>query len=181
MVLALLPLAGCGSSERPIPKDAAKADERQKINATLDEIEDLARELGSSARFRSIPVIVTKHNYPDSGSWGSCHRKSNGKGQYIAISRAAFDAEDASEKPEFAAVFQVLLHEIGHCYLNRKHDSSRIDAEDSYKSLPVSVMHPDPSHRSELFVANRLKKYYVGELLGLRRAKTPRDLNSPSS
>lgn len=190
----LLLLQSCAKSDDVVesppamPADEATADERLRIQHTLDEIEGLAAALGRPQQFRSLPILVTTEDQNAAKRAGACFTV-NGRGRYIIVNRNVLRQEEVlSAAGVENTLFRVVLHEIGHCYLGRDHMGDQIfqagrriswrrkGGEVGFPSLNVSSMEPHT-----LTMPNVLKKYYVAELLGLERATVLGDLATHAS
>lgn len=164
-----------------IPADESTPEERERINATLDEIEALAGQLARPQSFRSLPVIVTTESMADSHRAGACYFE-NGRGKFILVNRVVLRQEERLRTIGLeSTLFRVLLHEIGHCYLGREHLEEKISqkgrrlrfAPDRHDRRPVFEEFNVSSMESKtLLMPLALKKYYVAEILGLYRARS---------
>jgi hypothetical protein len=179
------------SQSLPLPDDEATLSEREQINAALERIEALTAELGQARSFRELPIVVTsRHDYTHHPA--ACVSL-NGKAQFILIRPEVLSAERMLWSDNLdTTLFRVLLHEIGHCYFQRDHDDTRIasdlhfiqmkvrrrNSEERrlYSMLDVSVMASD-----SLELPVPLEKYYVAELLGLKRATRLADFRAYGS
>lgn len=189
---ALVGVGACGEygrdSGQPIPVDQATSSDRLRIQETLGEIEELIASFGVPVDFKSIPIVVTD----DMEAAGVCQRDPSGSRTYIGIHSLIMNIGN----PSFGTtspLFDVLLHEIGHCYFGRNHDDTQIERDGAdiiivetgpgwrreipYASVPASIM------ISEVSVALpvSLKRYYVGELLGKYRATDATELRDFAS
>lgn len=172
-----------------IPDDESTDTERETIVRTLGEIEALAAELGQPQSFRSIPVVVTSEDMMKARRAGACVRQ-NGKPKLIVVNRRVLELETTlKDLGVETALFRVLLHEIGHCYLGREHTGEQIHLPRrkvvwhrdtgvfpetvTYPALNVSSM-----EANSITMPVVLKKYYVAELLGIARAKELSDFSA---
>jgi hypothetical protein len=168
-----------------VPADEATPEERERINATLDEIEALAGQLARPQSFRSLPVIVTTESMAESHRAGACYFE-NGRGKFILVNRVVLRQEERLRTVGLeSTLFRVLLHEIGHCYFGREHLEEKISqkgrrlrfAPDRQERRPVFEEFNVSSMESKtLLIPLALKKYYVAEILGLFRARSLEDL-----
>lgn len=173
-----------------VPPDEATATERETITQTLQKISDLAAALGVSKKFDSIPVIVTTENPLKTNRVGYCQWDGDGNGVYIAINRSLF-LTDPYMKLDW--VFATLLHEIGHCYFHRQHNTDAVSkpgykiyvtVSDTFggtvhdgRIFPVSMMYSDGYGGGTKFNAiPNFQRYYVAEMLGLDRVQSVDEL-----
>jgi hypothetical protein len=175
-----------------MPNDESTAYERKVIKRTTKKIESIARTLGRDLKFNSIPVLVTTEDPTVTKRWGYCQWDENEKGVFIVLNREVFRKDLEDSRLHF--VFGVLLHEIGHCYFGRKHDTAVIK-RDGYKisietfdseggttitidEFPVSIMYSKSSLVGSPLtgVPTSLENYFVAELLGLQRVSSVEDL-----
>ncbi len=182
LVLACLVFFSCAKLKEPktvkvsqlvVPADEASASERQIIDKTLTEIEGVAASLGRPQQFRRIPVLVSSEELASNHRFAACFSE-EGQGRFIQVNRKVLDRESELQerRDHLSTLFQVLLHEIGHCYFAREHSDESIDlrrhevSKASYRysgrSLNFSSM-----HSRNVFMIDQLRSYYVAELLGL--------------
>ncbi len=177
--------AGAGTGAKStlvIPADEASAEERAEIESALREIESVAAELSAPRDFHRLPVIVTTaENFTDHPA--ACVSE-NGEGRFILLKPSVIEQEKEERKSgRHSALLRVLLHEIGHCYFGREHETAQIQSPGYvieiesaagpiyYHSLDVSVM-----VKESLVIPTPLERYYVAELLGLTRAESLADI-----
>lgn len=169
---------GAGAASLPPPADEATPSQRSLIDATLTKIELITAGLGQPRKFRAVPVLVTSDNQYLTEAKGSCVRLGD-RPQFILVSPAVLKFE-APLPPDAltSSFFPILLHEIGHCYFGRSHDSALIRTqgydiamatsageqvrEERIDSLDASVMAPQ-----KIFMPVALERYYVAEVMGL--------------
>lgn len=175
-----------------VPNDESTAYERKIIKRTTKRIESIAHSLGKDETFNSIPVLVTTEDPSVTKRWGYCQWDENSNGVFIVLNREVFQKDLENTRLHF--VFGVLLHEIGHCYFGRKHDTAVIKKE-GYKinietfdadggttitidEFPVSIMYSKSSLVGSPLtgVPTSLERYFVAELLGLQRVSSVEDL-----
>jgi hypothetical protein len=175
-----------------MPNDESTAYERRVIKRTTKKIEAIAYNLGKEETFESIPVLVTTEDPSVTKRWGYCQWDENGKGVFIVLNREVFQKDLENDRLHF--VFGVLLHEIGHCYFGRKHDTAVIkkpgykisietfDADGgttiTIDEFPVSIMYSKSSLVGSPLtgVPTSLEHYFVAEILGLQRVSSVEDL-----
>lgn len=181
------------------PSDEATSEERKKINETLEHISEIANKFGYKNDFNSIPVLVTSENVKVTGRIGYCQWDENRRGQYIFINRENFESDKRSSYLQ--NVFQVLLHEIGHCYFGRDHNPNvikkpgyvaKVEVYDSTGGVdlfemgfPVSIMYTGhselcsgncPEGSSPIGAVKDFESYFVSELLGVQQTLSADDL-----
>jgi hypothetical protein len=174
-----------------IPEDTSTPEQRRLIARTVKRIERISEKIGSPQEFRRIPVIVTPENPDSSHRWGYCQFNYDQNGLYIAISKHIFEySQFLQARGTSDLLFQVLLHEFGHCYFGRPHDDTRLEIPNAVMelswfsrshqyetltmdSIPASIM----ISGAEMDLPDALDTYYVGELLRIFRAQTAQDLS----
>jgi hypothetical protein len=185
-------------NEYAVPADEATPAERQEIDDTLASISQKAAQYGYFNDFKSIPVLVTSEDSTVTGREGMCQWDKNYRGIFIKINRRVFDRDRSLGR--FRAVFSVLLHEIGHCYLGRQHETTLLTEKSSHLQVevtdkmggtdfvedgfPVSVMTVLHSKNctenceasSRLPSIPELQDYYVAEVIGFSRINSLREL-----
>jgi hypothetical protein len=204
-LFSLILNSGCSDFKNPfglnsqiisnqLPIDEATTEEKQKIDQALTKIESLASELGYENNFRRIPVVVIAGGPPIGKKSGYCSWDENRSGQFIVLNRTIFATDSSPNRFDF--LFGVLLHEIGHCYFGRTHDS-RVFKKEGYRILievvdesggseismdevPVSIMYTKSSQESFVLikVPQTFQKYFVAELLGLAQINSDEELVS---
>jgi|GEM_PF-5099742 len=173
-----------------VPTDEATELERRIIDDTLTDIEKLSSELGHSKSFRSIPVLVTSERPEDSGRFAACYSE-DGQGKFIQVNRQVLRKEKEIFMGTTSTFFQILLHEIGHCYFGRKHLDDQIDVSAYRVVLPhehseketefgIHSVNASAMHSKNMIVPNVLKKYYVAEVIGLAASRDVPALQSYS-
>lgn len=193
-LLLLSVVTGCGDKRSQtdtqtlaLPADETTADQKAMIEDTLAKIEATTASLGQPRSFRSIPVIVTTEKHYLNEAKGACVKLAD-RPQFILVSPEVLDFEQRlSPSSKASTLFPVLLHEIGHCYFQRSHDSTKISlagsdislttkasrAEEVVGSLDASVMTPET-----LVMERQLERYYVAEVMGLAKAHRLEDVNA---
>jgi hypothetical protein len=202
-VCLIFTLLACGNqnsqpateTQKPIPVNEATQAETDLIESEKAEITEIAKTLGVELDLDQIPVIVTTANGLKNSEGlpayqGLCEFDSNGKGRFIILTKEVlnFDLMKSSvysQRELTLLSFQVLLHEIGHCYFNRKHETNNLEKTGyefviaqksekfSYDQLPTSIM----STSVGATLPYNLKKYYVAEILGVFRANSAEELS----
>lgn len=168
--------------------DESSPEERQLLAETMAAIQAYATEFSETVDFTQVPILVTAKKDIIKVGHGLCLYDGK-KGLKIYLKKDYFTAELFEKDTGFASnIFNLLVHEIGHCYLLRKHEHEYITKEGhkvrfkvekpnetatvSYYAIPASMMMDDDSFR----IPKKLEKYYVGEIFGKFRAKTFEEL-----
>lgn len=199
ILLVLLLFLGCAKDDdQPAPNesirkkleslvDESSPEERALLAENMELINSYAAEFSQQLDFRTVPVLVTTRKDIIKTGNGLCLYEGK-KGLKIYL-RKDFFAPSLFEKDTgySPAIYNQLIHEIGHCYLLRKHEhvflskpgyqakfkiAGKQPSEYSYHSIPASMMADDFSFR----IPKQLEKYYVWEIFGKFRAKTLEDL-----
>lgn len=166
-----------------VPESKATADEQAAIDTTLDEISNLTEKFGPRKTFDTIPIVVNDEDMNKTKRGGFCSYGPS----YISINKAVFKPGSDDE----SNLFNILLHEIGHCYFGRAHDQTTFFKDGFW----VSVTTRDYVRRratsqleNEICVSMmctssqstgltkpptpyQLREYYVGEILQKIRAR----------
>lgn len=168
--------------------DESSPEERQLLAENMAAIQAYASELSVKFDLSAIPVFVTtKWDVTKHGN-GLCVYDGR-KGLKIYIKKDYFTADVFDRDTGFSSnIFNLLVHEIGHCHMLRKHEHNYLFKDGykakfkiqnsketfaiSYYSVPVSMMVDDDSFR----IPKSLEKYYVGEIFGRFRAKNLEEL-----
>lgn len=153
-ILALLVLSGCAKLEDPRTIKGIAPEFSNYVNLYIS-------LKGSS--IKDIPIQLADLEYP---MVGKCTRWASGYRQ-IEISRSYWLDEHTTESERI----NVLFHELGHCDLNRDHDSSF--RKDGY---PTSLMFP-----YNIGFLDNMASYYYNELFGrvTQSSRTKTDLHEP--
>lgn len=182
-------LSACAKKEEiPIPKDQASPSQKANLNEIKTEIVKLFTQEGVRLDLNQVPIIVSTENLE--GKAGLCVRDGDGAPVYMQLSPSLL-ISNRSEWGTSAveqAGFVILLHEIGHCYFGREHDTARFSVEDHVmvfneatssgrvslflRQIPVTIMVAD----YDSVLPRSLKRYYVRELLGRDRISNFEDL-----
>lgn len=181
-ICALTGLAGChgraGDSPDAVPRNEATPEERAKIEKVLLEVSDLTAAHGARRMFNKIPVIVITEDGAKTDRGGYCF---TGSVNYIAINRVVIN-----RGPGEASLFDLLLHEIGHCYFGRDHDSAVLTKPGAQIAVHTGIfMHQAVGLYNQICVSvmctvggsipYELRQYYVNELMGGPRARSVSD------
>ncbi|WP_155722560.1 hypothetical protein ACLWBD_08885 [Bdellovibrio sp. HCB117] len=195
--LTLLAFIGCANSSDDSPGgevlqgtesvvDEASAEERNIVDENMALIRDYAAQFSINVDWNKIPVVVSKTHLQRESS--SCVRDANGVGTKIVLNKKFFSARVYDKETGYASpLYNLLIHEIGHCYMNRNHEEALlkkagyraqfvIDGKNgrqvvSYPSIQVSMM-----QNAFFQMPKVLMPYYVGEIFGAYRAKSLEDL-----
>jgi hypothetical protein len=177
----------------PIPADDATPEERITLEKSMSHITEVFKENGYKGAFDKMPIIVTSGD-PDTSGWvGLCAGIGEGTGRYIAIKHWAFE-QDLKDDTK-SEVTSILLHEIGHCYFGRGHDSELIASaeyiinityfnerggtQELVDGVPATIMYTTQGERPyrSILTSNRdLQTYYVRELLSIEHMRSVNDL-----
>lgn len=189
-LLAIACCTACTASTRnalPVPTNEATKLEEDRIDLTLQEIEQISADLGRPRKFRSLPIVVTSEDPIATNRLGFCSSLGFGDNGFISINRAVL--KDDTERNRLDYLFGVLLHEIGHCYFNRIHEDTvvqkpgfrfEVEVTDSVggttlylDAFPVSIMNVAGDSASEMIrVPSAFKRYYVAEIMGIERLES---------
>jgi hypothetical protein len=170
-----------GYTEQSVPNDESTQEERDRINSTLEKIENLAQKFGYSGKFRRLPISVITEDSNITHRIGYCAWDESGDGRFIALNRIIFQQDQPITR--FDTVFDVLLHEIGHCYFKRMHDSEIVKKDgyaievllvDStggtqmyFDELPISAMYTKSSIEGSPLtkLPVTFEEYFVSEIV----------------
>jgi hypothetical protein len=179
----------CGKSFEkevsPLPSNQASPLEASLLNEALDRIQNDFDQLDVKINLRSIPYTVSDLNRYH----GICFMGANGVPKGIALHHRIF-SRFVNLQNDYGLLYYVLLHEIGHCFFNRRHEEVIYHYEGhqfvlnfaSFESpltmpfLYVTVM-KDKSPYQEM-IPKELWPYYVKEIAGLDRMETWEDLKT---
>ena len=163
-------------SQLVVPPDEATPEERAMLDKTLTEIEKLTGEVGRAQSFRALPVLVTTESPKETLRYAACYSE-EGRGRFITVNRFVLEKEKYfAAGSEESTLFQVLLHEIGHCYFGRTHDDTQISLHklravlkegNVERGLALRSLNSSAMHSKNLMVISHLKRYYVAEIIGL--------------
>jgi hypothetical protein len=179
IVMLLFFLVSCGDGFTP-PAHQASAREQAALDAAIEEIQNDFNALQVPINLRAVRYVVNDIVHDGKSYGGYCYYKKN-KGHTIAISHSTFEAQFYKGYEEDKGwLYKILLHEIGHCFFRRKHESRPYGKEGEYyiyhlangvmvpfKFIMRSVMETgrNPSH----IFPKELWPYYVREIAGLER------------
>lgn len=147
----------------PRAADVTNSNERQFIESVVDELQAYSKGKNLGYDFRAVPIrVVEDFSYPfdDAEVGGACYP---GENKFIEIKRPVLR--------NFEEAWNIVVHELGHCVLERTHDDETMRGGgreiavrrggQTYSSidLTVSIM----SSRG-----NRMapRKYYMEQLFG---------------
>lgn len=169
--------------------DESSPEERKLLAENMAAIQSYAADFSVNVDFTAVPIFVTTKKEIVKKGNGLCTYDGR-KGLKIYIKKAYFTSDLFEKDTGFSSnLFNLLVHEIGHCYLLRKHEhvylskdgyKARFKIENSqgtsaisYYSIPASMMSDDDSFR----IPKELEKYYVGEIFSKFRAQSLEDLH----
>jgi hypothetical protein len=186
--LLCLLFLGCGKNipVQTLPVNSATPEETQKIDEALALIQaDLAEE-GIHKNLRRVKIIVA--DLDDPSIQGRCYRNA-GKGVALVMSHQIL-AQESPDEDLYPWYFTVLLHEIGHCYFNRDHETEVIPFPNKEVVYSAASSRPGKEHTgawispsvmnlaSDRYMLKALRRYYVKEVAGLDRVRSIEDLNN---
>lgn len=168
-------------------QDEASAQEKDLIAETMQSIKGYAAEFNVDTDLNRIPIVVTTRKELPKNVPSLCIRNGN-VGAKIVLQKSFFTARVYDKDTGLASpLFNLLIHEIGHCYMNRNHESAVLKKKGymaefeivsrkgkervRYYSVQATMM-----HNTYFAMPKVLEKYYVGEIFGKYRAKTLEDL-----
>ncbi|UOF01976.1 hypothetical protein [Bdellovibrio reynosensis] len=189
---------GCAENgnETPTKDDSNKSDsivdeaslqERDLINEQMNLIKQYAADFAIPEDLNRIPIVVVKNAEVIKRASSGC-LYAGSKGLKIVLSKNFFTQRVYEKDTGFASpLFNLLIHEIGHCYKNRQHEFGvlrkkgykaqfKIQAGNqtrlvSYYSVQATMM-----HNTYFQMPKNLEKYYVGEIFGKWRAQSLEEL-----
>lgn len=186
----LRPFDASAKTNEDIPLNEASVEEVSLIDDIKKDIAQIALSYGVSLDLDKLPIIVSdKQDIPNadgvSGYQGLCFLDENGKGTAILLSKRMLKSDlyeaEKPKKDEIALdTFRTLLHEVGHCYFGREHESNVLESKNfqltirqkketyNFSFLPASIM----DNSAGTIIPNSLKRYYVAEIIGYYRAKS---------
>ncbi len=180
----LLLLAGCVAHPETwdVPEDAATAEQRAQVEELKKEMEADFADAGRDLNLNQVRIIVA-----DIGDRyaGACYKDDQGRPLAIALHPNALAHRTS---PVFLPLaYTTLLHEVGHCYLNRDHETDYVTVPGQILMLDLGESSPlkRPFSRLRATVMNDdnreplptvLRPYYILEVLGEARATAWEDL-----
>ncbi len=182
----MLLLLGCGKKTvytyPSAPANEATPEMKSEINEELTKLEQEFSEFGVKINLHELPVVVASLPF---GVVGRCQYGRKNAGIFIVLSPLNF------QKPEFAPLddhlfekefVRVLLHEIGHCYFGRQHETAtylespgnsfELHHEGTsvvFDKIPRSLMPAESPYR----LPKALRKYYISEIAGKAELTSP--------
>jgi hypothetical protein len=175
----ILILFSCGKAKtvKNFPENNASKSEQETLNKVLSNIQKDFDDLKIKVNLKNIRYSV---NSLGGTHVGICYRKKNGQGIGIAIDHTVFLSEIESQN-YYGRIYNILLHEIGHCFFNRNHEEKFLNlegqqmvvqvdpisnAQHSYTQFVTSVMVP---YEAFVIMPKILWPYYVKEIAGIDR------------
>lgn len=184
------PIDIANTADDQIPLNEATAEETAIIDTVKQDIIQIAASYGVLLDLDRLPIVVSsKQDIPNAdgsnGYQGLCILDQIGNGTAILLSKQMlkldlYKAEKYKRNEVALDTFKTLLHEVGHCYFGRKHESEVLEIEkyqltireknETYNLpfLPASVM----DNSAGTVIPYSLKRYYVAEIVGFYRAKS---------
>lgn len=173
------------------PSNQANALQSNSIDEEIEKLEKDFDEQGTPVNLKKLPIVVSSIS-----NLGECHYNKKGKPIFIVLDPKIFsDAQTTRGDEELneSLLFSVLLHEVGHCYFNRKHETNQyVDFAGQKVSTPLAYQLPGFGEYTLSFrdgelpvtamMNNRppipriLRKYYIAEIAGLDRMRNLEDL-----
>lgn len=182
LILAALLMCGCGEKEDKIeiPPDLSTAEQREKIALVVDDIQSQLQSAGVKVNLRALPIVVRDIEPAGYCQWDDEHR-----GVYIALDPEIFaDPKFSAADPFVPAYYHTILHEIGHCYFGRPHETANLELAGKriyfnsvrahFAEIPLSVM----NNVNWISIPTSFRDYYVREIAALTRIQTFEDLRA---
>lgn len=113
--------------------------------------EDSAKLYGVKINMNNL-IVRFVDSYPVQGWVGLCER-GNGVSKFVTFKKSYYDKQSVEVK------YTLVLHELGHCILNRPHVEGYLKDK-----CPKSLMHPNDNLFGCFF---KNQDYYFKELFGL--------------
>lgn len=187
-------VAGAGDSQTvqssaDIYSDEATAQERDLIEEQMSLIKGFAAEFGVDTDLNRIPIFVSSDASIPATTPSFCIMNGN-VGTKIVLNKNFFKDRVYDKDTGLASpLFNLLVHEIGHCYMGRSHEEALLKKKGylvefdvvnrkgrdvaRYYSVQATMM-----HNTYFAMPKTLEKYYVGEIFGKWRARSLEQLQS---
>jgi hypothetical protein len=146
-VFCALILSACGGAQSSSQDHANVVKVESQFQSTVDAFTAAAQAQGTPVIISDL-IVKSVQDFPSTDEMGVCLQET-GTTPVIQISQPLWDSLDTDGQQE------LLFHELGHCVLNRVHDTAQNNG------VPVSVMSP-VFFGSTLYDAN--KAQYLHEL-----------------
>lgn len=177
--LAAFAILAAGCSEQrdvviAVPADQSTPEQREKIDAVVDDISAILAAGGLKINLRQLPIVVTELPPEHAGicQWDSEDRR----GIYIALDPSSLNEEKFDPTSKTVPwYYQYILHEIGHCYFSRGHEGGVFTLREAafyfraadllFDAIPDTVM----ADQARILIPMDFRDYYVFEIAG--RAK----------
>lgn len=187
-------VAGSGDSQTvnssaDIYSDEASAQERGLIEEQMSIIKGFAAEFGVTTDLDRIPIFVSSDASIPATTPSFCIM--NGTvGTKIVLNKNFFKERVYEKDTGLASpLFNLLIHEIGHCYMGRSHEEALLKKRGymaefdivSSKGRDVARFYSVQStmmHNTYFAMPKTLEKYFVGEIFGKWRARSLDQLQS---
>jgi len=184
LIIFLLISCGNGKAPKALPFNKASKSEQVTLNKVLENIQKDFDSLAIKVDLKKIRYSV---NSLGGKHVGICYRRKNGQGIGIAIDHTVFLSEVESEN-YYGRIYNILLHEIGHCFFNRNHEETYLDLQGQQMTLTVdaatnsryvyqqfvkSIMIP---YEAFVLMPKVLWPYYIKEIAGIERVEHVDDL-----
>lgn len=177
------------NSSADVYSDEASAQERELIEEQMSLIKGYAAEFGVTTDLNRIPVFVSSHATIPATTPSFCIMNGN-VGTKIVLNKNFFRDRVYDRDTGLASpLFNLLVHEIGHCYMGRSHEEALLKKRGhmvefdivSRKGREVARYYSVQStmmHNTYFAMPKALEKYYVGEIFGKWRAGSLEQLQS---
>jgi hypothetical protein len=179
-------------SPPPSPASVASPQDQGKLSRALNEIQQIADDLGLGRDFRNFPIVIVDRSPGSHEVLAYCQQDENGSGIYIGILKSTMDNYINYETNGESFLFMLLVHEFGHCFYQRSHDETTLafpgmqiyfrvhmfppEYINVGSEIPVSAMTSTPRPEASHFLPESVKKYYLSEVAGLTRWYSRQDV-----
>ncbi len=152
------------------------------LMSAVDKIQRDFDEIGVNVDLRSIPYHVTTLE-PTVG--GVCAYRADGSPIGIAISHDLLKNWAVEDEHNYGLIYKILLHEIGHCFFRRAHETDTFTIPNFFMILKThdhSFLPKGSIEKSAMLdgggamIPKALWPYYVKEIAGLDRINLLADL-----
>ena len=167
-----------------LPQDTSTPEEKQKIASALAIIEKDLSDGGVYKNLNAVRIIVA--DFDDTSTKGRCYQRDDGTPVAIVLNHEIL-AQDSHDDNLMPWYFTVLLHEVGHCYFDRKHENEMISLGNQELVFPLTVDKKKAEYTMSWIsptvmnvnggrmILKNLRGYYVKEIANLDRAHSWED------